>query len=55
MSQISCPQCHSHTPRAGFGCLKIAIAILFFPIGLLILLTGRKPTACRNCNYRFIT
>ncbi len=55
MAQISCPQCRSATPRAGFGFLKIAVAILFFPIGLLILLTGRKPTACRQCNFLFTT
>jgi len=55
MAQISCPQCRNPTPRAGFGFLKIAIAIVFFPIGLLILLTGRKPTACRQCNFLFTT
>lgn len=55
MAQISCPQCRNQTPRAGFGFLKIAIAIVFFPIGLLILLTGRKPTACRQCNFLFTT
>jgi hypothetical protein len=25
------------------------VAICFFPIGLLALLAGRKPTQCGNC------
>ena len=55
MTQISCPNCKRATPRAGFGCVTIGLAIVLFPIGLLFLLRGRKPTRCLNCDYRFLT
>jgi hypothetical protein len=29
------------------------VAICFFPVGLLALLAGRKPTACGKCGTAF--
>jgi len=55
MSKISCPNCRQVTPRAGFGCLAVGLSIALFPVGLLFLLLGRKPTACRHCKFIFKT
>ena len=51
MSQISYPKCSA---LATLGCIpawQIIVAICFFPIGLLALLGGRKPTECPSCKY----
>ena len=51
MAQVSCPKCNSLTSRRGFPVWAIVVAICFFPLGLLALLTGRKPTRCSNCGF----
>jgi hypothetical protein len=55
MAQISCPKCSTLVNRGGFYGWQIVVAICFFPIGLLSLLAGRKPTTCFNCNHTFTT
>jgi hypothetical protein len=51
MAMISCPKCTTLTPQAGFPTWAIIVAICFFPIGLLALLAGRKPTTCGQCGF----
>jgi hypothetical protein len=51
MAEISCAKCNAMTTRGGYAIWKIVVAILFFPIGLLILLTGRDPTRCSSCGF----
>ena len=46
---ISCPRCGSQARQAGFPAWVIVVAICFFPVGLLALLAGRKPTICGAC------
>lgn len=55
MSQVSCPKCSTLVKQGGFPAWQIIIAILFFPLGMLALLAGRKPTTCSNCGFRFQT
>ena len=49
MAQVTCPKCGTLTGRGGFPTWTIVVSICFFPIGLLALLAGRKPTQCSNC------
>lgn len=49
MAAITCPKCGALTDRAGFPAWAIIVSICFFPLGLLALLTGRKPTTCGKC------
>ena len=49
MAMISCPKCGSQTSQAGFPAWVIVVCICFFPVGLLALLAGRKPTICGGC------
>ncbi|MGC8828151.1 MAG: hypothetical protein ACP5MG_01180 [Verrucomicrobiia bacterium] len=51
MSQISCPKCNELTKRGGYQWWQYVVSIIFFPIGLLSLLAGRKPTTCQKCGY----
>ncbi len=51
MPLISCPKCNNLTQRAGFPAWTIIVSICFFPVGLLALLAGRKPTICRQCGF----
>lgn len=51
MAQISCPKCQAMATRGGIPAWQIIVAICFFPIGLLALLGGRKPTSCPDCGY----
>ena len=53
MAQISCPKCQAMAYRGGIPIWQIVVAIIFFPIGLLALLAGRKPTECPSCGYRW--
>ena len=46
---ISCPRCGSHARQAGVPAWVIVVAVCFFPVGLLALLAGRKPTICGAC------
>jgi len=52
---ISCPKCSELTVRAGFPDWAIILAICLFPLGLLALLAGRKPTVCPNCGFAWQT
>ena len=48
MAAISCPKCNTLTVQAGYPAWVIIVAICLFPLGLLALLAGRKPTTCGN-------
>jgi len=50
-TQLSCPKCDSIAIRGGFRIWQIIVSIIFFPIGLLSLLFGRKPTKCQKCGH----
>jgi hypothetical protein len=49
MASITCSKCGKLTDRAGFPAWVIIVCICLFPIGLLALLAGRKPTTCGSC------
>jgi hypothetical protein len=51
---VSCPQCGSPTPRAGYAIYKWLIAIFLFPFGLLIFRTARNPTQCVKCSTSWV-
>jgi hypothetical protein len=51
MAAISCSKCNTMTERAGFPTWAIVVSICFFPVGLLALLAGRKPTTCGHCGF----
>jgi hypothetical protein len=48
---VSCPKCATMTIRNGYPVWVIIVAICFFPLGLLALLAGRKPTTCQQCGF----
>ena len=50
-SRVSCPKCGHLTRESGFSLWQYLVSIFFFPLGLLSLLAGRKPTKCENCGY----
>jgi hypothetical protein len=50
---VSCPECKRLAERGGFQTWQIVCAITFFPFGLLALLSGRKPTVCGDCGFRW--
>jgi hypothetical protein len=51
MAVVSCPKCNTITSQAGYPTWVIIVAICFFPVGLLALLAGRKPTTCGSCGF----
>jgi len=51
LAAVSCPKCNTLNQQAGWPAWVIVVAICFFPIGLLALLSGRKPTVCRQCGF----
>ncbi|PCJ65006.1 MAG: hypothetical protein COA58_12105 [Bacteroidetes bacterium] len=51
MSNLTCPKCNELTKRGGFKAWQIAVAICFFPLGLLALLADRNPTKCQKCEH----
>ncbi len=53
MAVINCPKCNNPVVRAGFPVWVIVVAICFFPLGLLALLAGRKPSTCAKCGNTF--
>lgn len=54
MALVTCPRCGANNPRGGFhGCVWVS-AIIFFPIGLLAFLVGRRPTVCANCHNSYV-
>jgi len=52
---ITCVQCGSTTPRAGFATWQWLVSICVFPLGLLSLLVGRKATTCQHCGHSWRT
>ncbi len=50
-SMLSCPKCGGVAERGGFAIWQWIISICFFPLGLLSLLAGRKPTVCTKCGF----
>lgn len=55
MAQISCPKCSAMAVQGGYDTWQLIVAICFFPVGLLSLLAGRKPTICGSCGHTFQT
>ena len=53
MAQVSCPKCNQVCQQGGYPAWEIAVAICFFPVGLLAFLAGREPTVCPNCGNTF--
>lgn len=53
MALVSCPKCGQPVARGGFPAWTIVVSICFFPIGLLALLAGRKPSICGSCGTVF--
>lgn len=51
MAVTSCPKCNGITRKAGFPAWVVILCIILFPVGLLALLAGRKPTTCSNCSF----
>jgi hypothetical protein len=51
MAVVKCPKCGESTKQGGYYIWQIAIAICFFPIGLLALLGNREPTVCIHCQH----
>ena len=51
MANLSCPKCGELTKRGGYKFWQIAVAICFFPLGLLALLADRNPTTCQSCSH----
>ena len=51
MAAISCPKCNTVQVRAGYPVWVIIVCICLFPLGLLALLAGRKPTTCGQCGF----
>jgi hypothetical protein len=51
MAQLSCPKCHVLARRGGIPAWQIIVSICLFPVGLLALLGGRKPTQCPECRF----
>jgi hypothetical protein len=49
MASVSCPKCTTLTEKQGFPAWTIVVSICLFPIGLLALLAGRKPSVCTSC------
>ena len=49
MAEVTCPKCNTLASQGGFPGWAIVVSICFFPVGLLALLAGRKPTICPNC------
>ena len=54
MAVVTCPQCNKLAERSGYQTWQIVVAICLFPIGLLALLSGRKPTRCNSCNHTWV-
>jgi hypothetical protein len=51
MAAISCPKCNTLQERAGYPAWVIIVCVCLFPVGLLALLGGRKPTKCAQCGF----
>lgn len=53
MALVSCPKCSKTTTQGGYPAWVIIVAICFFPLGLLALMAGKKPTVCGHCGHVF--
>lgn len=53
MAQVTCPKCDKMVQQGGYQAWQIWVAICTFPLGLLALLAGRKPTICSSCGHTF--
>ncbi len=51
MAVVSCPKCNNAVVLSGYPAWAIIVAICFFPLGLLALLAGRKPSRCQHCGF----
>jgi hypothetical protein len=51
MAAVSCPKCNMIASQAGYPAWVIIISICCFPVGLLALLAGRKPSTCGRCGF----
>ena len=51
MAIVSCPKCSTQTKTGGYQTWQIVVSVCFFPIGLLSLLAGKKPTTCGKCGH----
>lgn len=54
VQKISCPKCAALTNRGSHSLAQIVMCVCLFPIGLLSLLGGRKPTVCTKCRHTWI-
>lgn len=53
-SKIPCPVCQTMTKPGGFSEVAIAIAVIFFPLGLIALfISRRKPRNCPACGHQW--
>lgn len=53
MALVSCPKCSTNTQQGGYPVWVIIVCICFFPVGLLALLAGKKPSTCGSCGHTF--
>jgi hypothetical protein len=48
---LTCPNCNTSQKRAGYPAWAIVVSVCLFPLGLLALMVGRKPTKCMQCGF----
>lgn len=46
---LTCPQCNTSQKRSGYPAWAIVVSVCLFPLGLIALMVGRKPTKCMQC------
>lgn len=51
MPVLTCPKCEMTVFRGGYAVWQWIVAIFFFPVGLVALAVGRKPTHCPYCKF----
>jgi ribosomal protein S27AE len=51
---ISCPKCGEKAERGGYETWQILLSIFLFPIGLIALAKGKKPSVCGKCGYTWV-
>lgn len=51
MAVVTCPKCAEPTKQGGYYIWQVGVAICFFPIGLIALLSNRQPTVCIHCQH----
>jgi hypothetical protein len=55
MALVHCPKCGELVKQEGFEVWQYIVSICLYPIGLLSLLAGRKPSVCYKCDTIFET